>query len=517
MVGQAAQLVVPHQHTHLQATRLHFFSQVTDGHNLPQVHGRSPGQAYVTAAVVEPDTRPTWPREPHGATAQPSGSKRPVGRPRGSGPKQLAAVSKAAHMDEKKRAVGRPRKLYHNDDEVTEASTIRKATHAPLTPEAQAASKNAWQTLFRHQPRTSIQSPEIPMGNHPPTDLSSSSAMATGLDPLDPFLPSSQVPVQTECPVIDHENIEREVADPSDEEEDGYFGLMGGGLGEDDPDEDEEDGEDNANHANSTTPLKPLPTWLKSAFDLKVKESACGIRGPDGLPPLYSKQKTFWFPRPSNYFLLHGNTVSPQVLYNPRFFLWDPAALCPGGIPCPNCHVVLRPHGYIGHPRRCVDVNGTFWMIGYRYRCPTCTHPKSGKSTVTFRSWDSRILALLPQSLLAEFPARLSHRSALSLSTLSLMRSCFQNGMGAKQFSDSLRVQHLEQYDKLHLQYLHWLTEHQNMSDWMGKQFKSFPSYQDRSPDGFGGFSPSAQWLRDVYDGFIEEHRQEMNQHTSML
>ena len=35
-----------------------------------------------------------------------------------------------------------------------------------------------------------------------------------------------------------------------------------------------EDGEDNANYANSTTPLKPLPTWLKSAFDLKVKESA---------------------------------------------------------------------------------------------------------------------------------------------------------------------------------------------------------------------------------------------------
>ncbi|KAF8057819.1 hypothetical protein FPV67DRAFT_1394478, partial [Lyophyllum atratum] len=34
---------------------------------------------------------------------------------------------------------------------------------------------------------------------------------------------------------------------------------------------------------------------------------------------------------------------------------------------------------------------------------------------------------------------------------------------------------------------------------------------------GFHGFVPSAQWLRDIYDQFIEEHRDQFNQHTAML
>jgi len=97
------------------------------------------------------------------------------------------------------------------------------------------------------------------------------------------------------------------------------------------------------------------------------------------------------------------------------------------------------------------------------------------------------------------------------------MRACLQNGMGAKQFSDALRVQHTEQYDQLHVQYLNWLAEQRSMHNWAGMRYKAFLPYQDRSPDGFAGFAPSAQWLRDVYDGFIEEHRDEFEQHTAML
>lgn len=63
-------------------------------------------------------------------------------------------------------------------------------------------------------------------------------------------------------------------------------------------------------------------------------------------------------------------------------------------------------------------------------------HPRSGKQTVTFQSWDSRILAVLPPELAAEFPARLSYRSGMSTTLFSWIRSCFQNGMGAKPFSD---------------------------------------------------------------------------------
>ncbi|KAJ6538419.1 hypothetical protein B0H10DRAFT_2254857 [Mycena sp. CBHHK59/15] len=62
------------------------------------------------------------------------------------------------------------------------------------------------------------------------------------------------------------------------------------------------------------------------------------------------------------------------------------------------------------------------------------------KKTITFRSWDSRILSVLPRRLAVRFPALLTHRSAILEDLFMFMRSCFQSGMGAKQFSDALRV-----------------------------------------------------------------------------
>ena len=98
------------------------------------------------------------------------------------------------------------------------------------------------------------------------------------------------------------------------------------------------------------------------------------------------------------------------------------------------------------------------------------------------------------------------------------MRSCFQNGMGAKRFSDALLVQHLLRYDKLHLQYLDFLAHCcQDLAKFTNIKYKSFLSFDDTSPDGYHGFVPSSQWLRDVYDNFIEEHRHDFNQHMGML
>jgi hypothetical protein len=124
-------------------------------------------------------------------------------------------------------------------------------------------------------------------------------------------------------------------------------------------------------------------------------------------------------------------------------------------------------------------------MIGYRYRCPTCLHPKSKKPTVTFCSWDSRILAMLDHNLQAEFPAQLTCRSGISCHALAFMRTCFQHGLGSKQFSTALCVQHLQLYDELHLQYLHHLAPQKDLSAWQGKTFKPFLAFDDRRKMGF--------------------------------
>ncbi|KAJ7242859.1 hypothetical protein B0H12DRAFT_1023451, partial [Mycena haematopus] len=306
------------------------------------------------------------------------------------------------------------------------------------------------------------------------------------------------------------------------------------GIGDDDDDSDEEPDEEGVIDDKDPTiapvdsegdPIppkprrtaRPLPNWLQAQFLTKVKESS--IRGKDNLPPLYREHQTFWFPETDPYFSMRklDSSLAPQKLYHASFFLWDPTVLVPDGIPCPNCGHRLHRHGHVPRPRRCVDLDRTFYIIGYRYRCPNCVNPLSKLKTVTFRSWDSRILRKLPRALAASFPAMLTYRSGLSESVFMFMRSCFQSGMGAKQFADALRVRHLEQYDKLHISYLSTLAENAAMARFMGWNFKSFLPFEDNSEDGFHGFLPSSQWLRDLFDKFVMEHSHEYDQHTALL
>ncbi|KAG6875210.1 hypothetical protein C0992_004756, partial [Termitomyces sp. T32_za158] len=284
--------------------------------------------------------------------------------------------------------------------------------------------------------------------------------------------------------------------------------LLMEGIGKDDRDDDE------VNASTSKVQLRPLPDWLKTLFDIHVNASG-GHRGSDGLPPLYRDHHTFWFPKPSPFFVLRDiDTLTPQKLYNVRFFLWDPECLAPQGICCPNtgCTTQLHHHGHINRPRRVVDLSSTYYIIGYRYRCPKCK--------TTFRSWDPRIISSLPPQLAAEFPAKLTYRSGISLDVLWFMRTCFQHGMGAKQFLNALLVQHLQNYDLLQLSYLQTLAPGAGSLFSTGpfaRKFKSFLPFDDKSPDGLQGFVPSASWLRDVYDSLIEEHRDDLNQHMGML
>lgn len=340
--------------------------------------------------------------------------------------------------------------------------------------------------------------------------------------PLDinPRWPSRQpLPVTTPL-TVNEEDPERPVEEPmgwgdGGEGDDG----LGDGLGveDDEGDSDDDVGCNNNGPASSSPPQlrRPLPHWLQDAFQQKVNESS--RRDARGLPPLYADHQTFWFPQKSAYFILERTPhVSPPDLYNPRFFLWDPEALCQ--ILCPNCGRRLQRHQHIPRPRRCIDSHSTFWMVGYRYRCRSCINPRTQKLSVTFRSWDPRILNNIPAHLAAEFPCKLTHRSAISKPLLSWMRSCFYTNMGPKQFSDALRVQHVLAHDELELQYLTFLAPRRlSLDRWWGQKYDSFLPFDNTSPTGRHGFVPSSQWLHDVYAQYIEDHQAEINQHTAML
>jgi len=191
--------------------------------------------------------------------------------------------------------------------------------------------------------------------------------------------------------IIAEEDPQRSVEIPEDDEDDE---ATGNGLGEEDSDPDDDDeGDDELNEevelddrelAGKATPgHQPLPHWLLEPFKVRVAECSSQYRDAAGLPPLYAYHQTFWFLQPSTYFLVRKGST-PQQIFNPLFFLWDPAALCPNGIPCPNCQQVLHRHQAISRPHQCVGIDQTFWIIGYQYRCRNCVHPKMKKVTVTF-------------------------------------------------------------------------------------------------------------------------------------
>ncbi|KAJ7883917.1 hypothetical protein B0H14DRAFT_3746196 [Mycena olivaceomarginata] len=101
----------------------------------------------------------------------------------------------------------------------------------------------------------------------------------------------------------------------------------------------------------SSSPRRKLPGWLQSQFDEKLR--LAGIRE-NGLPLLYARDKTFWFPLDDPYFTpQHLESLSPQKMFRAQFFLWNPDVLVsPARIPCPICRTGLIRLCPIPRPRR---------------------------------------------------------------------------------------------------------------------------------------------------------------------
>ena len=298
------------------------------------------------------------------------------------------------------------------------------------------------------------------------------------------------------------------------------LGLDGDGLGTDDF-AGNDVGQDPALQNFSSEPgaapgvHRPLPTW----FTDLVAEKLDFLRQKDSqnCPRLYSEHGTFWLPRKCGWFnMLQSETVDAAQLYNPRFFYWDPLYLVRIQCPEKSCTAQLTRHGGIHkHPRRTVDLTGSFWIIGARYSCSQCKNAESGKSTKTFISWDSRIIASLPYALAAEFPSELTRRSGMSKESFALVRGLFSAGLGSKQVSDIIRMLHLWRYDRQQIQYLELLQSTRSARCWTNVLFPAFSSFSDA--EGYAVYVPCSRWIQDLFDLFIEKYTPDINQFVSML
>lgn len=307
-------------------------------------------------------------------------------------------------------------------------------------------------------------------------------------------------------PYPDDETL-RLITDLDIEEADELNSLVAGGVGsEDDGDHaigDDDELDDESTNMASTSKRRSHPLWFQSHLDavLSTLDTANGRQ-------ICSNAGTFWIHPKSAWFVLRKVDVKPSDIFLPAFFIWDPhQILGKDAILCPKCRgACLTRDGVVRRPRRIIDVDRCFWIIGYSYECPSC------KSK--FRSWDRRILAMIPRPLALEFPAYLTWRSGISMRALGLLRSCSQHGMGMTQIAEMFRNQYLRGYDELKMQYLHTKVPTAGLP---GQTYIPFPPFEDLSPNGFHGSTPSATWLRDVYISFIEHYKDVLNQHTAML
>ena len=93
------------------------------------------------------------------------------------------------------------------------------------------------------------------------------------------------------------------------------------------------------------------------------------------------------------------------------------------------------------------------------------------------------------------------------------MSTCFSGGMGPKQFSDGLQVQHKETFEYCHLQYLHMVVNLSRFPHAQGATFKDFGTFEG----DYAGFVPSGAWLRDMWLDMMERQLPDIQKYMSML
>lgn len=116
-------------------------------------------------------------------------------------------------------------------------------------------------------------------------------------------------------------------------------------------------------------------------------------------------------------------------------------------------------------------------------------------------------MASLPYELAAEFPAILTSRSGLDKVAFEVLRAGCGNGQGTKQFVDVMMALHQLRHDEQHVLYnlaiLRGLDS-RGIGIWGARKFEPFRRFADK--EGYAGFVPSSQWVRDMYGKMIESH-----------
>ena len=105
------------------------------------------------------------------------------------------------------------------------------------------------------------------------------------------------------------------------------------------------------------------PKWFSNV--LKEKLQIVEKHDRNGKFSFYDEHESFWLPQKSSWFkIMKAKILGPELLYEQRWFFWDPMQITRIQCPRERCNSWLTRHYISKRPHRCVDLNDGFWMIG---------------------------------------------------------------------------------------------------------------------------------------------------------
>ncbi|XXQ37259.1 SANT domain-containing protein [Plasmodiophora brassicae] len=201
--------------------------------------------------------------------------------------------------------------------------------------------------------------------------------------------------------------------------------------------------------------------------------------------------------------------LDPNRFYLYDVIVWDPETMA-SDIPihCPHCRQrrsarQAKPGDYnvVHHSwtagRRVITRDSCYFIVGRTYRCTRCKGTKA--PSYTFSAYHEGFLAQLPEFIRVQFPAFLTHRSAVDYSVIEEMRSLTEQGVSIEGYHRMLLEWHTARYSRSQIQ---WFGSLQHCMKGIGYSFTremgnsppQFSSFAD--PDRYNGFVPSPSYLK---------------------
>ena len=128
---------------------------------------------------------------------------------------------------------------------------------------------------------------------------------------------------------------------------------------------------------------------------------------------------------------------------------------------------------------------------------------KDERVSETFRGWDAGVLEQRSLFLQESFPFLLTKRSEIDLAIVHEMRDDLVHSKGSKATAKALWQSHLQAYHQSHMKYLNQVLRNDFYKTADGREAPAkdaleLGTFDD--PSGYDGFTPSAHYLRTVWD-----------------